>query len=453
MDGWKTACESDPFLKAHQGSSPRTIDIGGGLSPLGIRDQMFRAAVAVDRAFHHGLIGPANPLIVAGGSAAGVTAATRAARKGVPVTVIEEKSNLFFRQHECDTRFVSPTQYDWPAPQAGQHRYPWNAKHPPVELEWPDALSPASALAEKWLGILLADQRAYSAKLQVLLETRYVAVAPLPGERIIVVTDPWRGLPAASLLILATGLGKERCSVDGHSGFEFWDNDPFLEPNLGCVKPPRVVISGAGDGALQDFIRIVTGSRCAMDFYEWLPWESTEQRLNLERAVWAAEDQFDRAMVWSTREWDCQLLTRLHEEIVAQVEDLGDGFWRRLREGFKREPERMRVGRDVRSLRFVHPCQHFAKCYALNHFLVALLCRYLGAEESESRVVGVSSTVCGGSGCHGLPHRLKVRRGVTCANKEGGGFGMRTADVMVLRHGLEGPGAEIRQTVPSYMPW
>lgn len=52
----------------------------------------------------------------------------------------------------------------------------------------------------------------------------------------------------------------------------FWEADQFQTTGLGIsrVEIPRVLVSGSGDGALQDFVRLATGHRSALEVYELL---------------------------------------------------------------------------------------------------------------------------------------------------------------------------------------
>ena len=77
---WEAAL-ADPFLRSHE-IGVRMLEIGPRLSPLSIRDQMFRAAVAVDRAREHHLISKEAPILIVGGGAAGGAGAARARYTG-----------------------------------------------------------------------------------------------------------------------------------------------------------------------------------------------------------------------------------------------------------------------------------------------------------------------------------------------------------------------------------
>src|SRR5690242_3041515 len=104
---------ADPFLLAHQ-VGPRMFDLSGKLDPISIRDQMLRGLLLVDRALHEDLIGPKSPLLVVGAGACGATAALHAAEEGVPTLLVDRKDQAFSLQRNCKSRWIDPTQYDWP---------------------------------------------------------------------------------------------------------------------------------------------------------------------------------------------------------------------------------------------------------------------------------------------------------------------------------------------------
>src|SRR4051794_8982966 len=103
----------DPFLLSHE-CGPHQIMIAGPLAPISIRDQMLRAKLAVERSRERGLISANHPLIVVGAGAGGASAAIRAVQLGIPATLLDAGGRAFGRQRLCTTRWVDPTQYDWP---------------------------------------------------------------------------------------------------------------------------------------------------------------------------------------------------------------------------------------------------------------------------------------------------------------------------------------------------
>ena len=123
----------------------------------------------------------------------------------------------------------------------------------------------------------------------------------------------------------------------------------------------------------------------------------------------------------------------------------------------------MSYGVDFRELTFHHSCDHFGRCYALNHFVVLVLCEFLrrvwGANVlvPGSRLRSISSVSCAGLGaghCHGQTHEVVLSGNVQCnGNAEAEVEQRLKAEVLVIRHGIKGIGREMRQTVPMFMPW
>jgi NADPH-dependent 2,4-dienoyl-CoA reductase/sulfur reductase-like enzyme len=74
---------SFPVLTTHQ-IYHCFFQLGGRLSPIGIRDRMVRGQLLVERVLHAGLIGgpTRRALLVVGAGAAGATVAIAAARRG-----------------------------------------------------------------------------------------------------------------------------------------------------------------------------------------------------------------------------------------------------------------------------------------------------------------------------------------------------------------------------------
>jgi len=113
---------TDPILDAHQ-AEPRFFALSGPLAPISIRDQMIRGQWLIERLMEQGIITPAaetRPLnefqaVIVGAGAAGVTAAITAANGRASALVVESAAGPFLRQAASGTRWLDPTQYDWPA--------------------------------------------------------------------------------------------------------------------------------------------------------------------------------------------------------------------------------------------------------------------------------------------------------------------------------------------------
>jgi hypothetical protein len=72
------------------------------------------------------------------------------------------------------------------------------------------------------------------------------------------------------MILSCEGAGSEQTKIGNYKGLRFWDKDKFEQEYLG-IKPPRtpqILISGGGDGALQDFLRIITKVKSVADIYK-----------------------------------------------------------------------------------------------------------------------------------------------------------------------------------------
>ena len=246
----------DPFLAAHA-IGYGVYSIAGRLYPISIRDQMVRAQMLIERAVTHTLLRPGmDSLLVIGAGAAGVAAALTAARLHIQTFLVDRDSGPFLRQAMCRTRWIDPTVYDWPALHAFVGHYPLARWAP---LQW--AADWANRLAMQW-GYQLNAARALYPHLHVEYNT-----LPLPPQRtgqvwsVPIQTPAGQSTITASVLLWAVGYGTERCNVDqDYQGFGFWQSDPFQHPIPGLSPPhqPQILISGSGDGALQDFLRLTT---------------------------------------------------------------------------------------------------------------------------------------------------------------------------------------------------
>lgn len=162
---------------------------------------------------------------------------------------------------------------------------------------WPSS----HQLAAQWKGQLGVGRRSYW--LAVAFQT-VVASGSLLGA-----PDAWIGwwmtlggrLTGAFMfgcVLWTVGFGAERCDFGDYVGYPFWETDPFEQPNCGVKgTAPEIVISGSGDGALQDFLRITTNLPSAEQVMRRANL-SPQQRTRLERELYYAEDLGPRAFPW-----------------------------------------------------------------------------------------------------------------------------------------------------------
>lgn len=476
----------DPFLLAHHVDTVR-YDISSNLSPISIKDQMLRASNIVERALHAKLIATDRPLLVVGAGVAGVLAALTALERGVPTTLIERRE-LFGTLKRAKKRYVCPTQYEWPMPHYLLHKFPWGGST--MTLTW-NAGNPTEVLGS-WAQTVyeteginsdfhLFDHTVLKKKFKVIPNKTdpllshvkvYFAAGPEPHPS----PRPRPSSAVYGMIISCVGFGKERCTVGNYTGYEFWGNDNFTRKNVGIEDEsvvPNVLISGGGDGALQDFLRISTNSSCAHDVYQQLPFDIKER---VVKAITYAEDCAQRELVWNsvsmTEDHHAnRLLHRQHKiEIGNLVADTA--VWDKI------EAALQGVVKDFSrelSVKLAFPCDHFSSCYALNRFLVLLVAEFifrrfrisvLYPNTKVMNVSGTSHTCVDPESCHGKDHQVNYVIAVcqnfktaeasysTYPDFDGGPF-----NVVIIRHGVippaslfgKSPIANGRQILPYYV--
>lgn len=377
----------DPFLLTHS-VNDFLFDIGSRFTPIGIRDQMVRGFMIATRLLAEKRIGPTLPLLVVGAGAAGATAAMVAATNDVPTLIVERDKHPFNRQLYCPTRFLCPSEYDWPSPRWRARRFPerglafpfsWNANY-------------AGVVAASWRPKLLRESRVnrnLRLRLSCKVESPKSLVSLTRNQ------DPKRDplfpvtikdesgnieTESVAVVVACTGPGKERCwaEKDKFLGVSFWDPDTLQEPRFGLppeVTQPRILLSGGGDGVLQDFLRVTTNVKAAGEIFEALP-DAIQSRLAAATAE--ADEQFRRGFLWDMTRYNCRGAHILHEAYTQAVKEVFtqsspadlDALDQRLTGMLRAVPEKLHV-------RLVHPCSHFSNCYPLNRILVLLLATFV----------------------------------------------------------------------------
>ena len=484
---------ADPFLLAHR-VEPLLFDISGR-APISIRDQILRGHYLI-RALHRtGAVGPGVRLLIVGAGAAGASAAIEAVRRGVTTVVVDAKPGPFLLQASCTTRWIDPAQYDFVAPHWARQVWPASGVSGNIPLafnaDW------ATSIARTWENTLTS----VALKQQNLLSLRYGwalaqwPVAQYSSPQQVSHYDvtlgkgpPLRGAPFASaysvfsweqfdVVVLAYGVEADRVVVadpppGGNTpkygptpsvfkGLRFWDNDAFEQPSLGLGPGTRALVSGGGDGALQDFTRLVTGQRSAREVVAALIASLPPTSLHeVELALWHQDEQAHRALLWTVPK-DAStyhaVLSSVHAAHVALVNEL-----------FKKHSTQiagvlnsMRVGRNA-NIELAYPCEHFGECYSLNRFVVLLLAEYLRRAGRDPLAPGhalvrVEHTGRGTCvpGCWGPAHDVVLQTGVSCSTPSGAGFAVRRRSFhgIAVRHGVNWQAVQgAPATSPGYLP-
>jgi hypothetical protein len=109
--------------------------------------------------------------------------------------------------------------------------------------------------------------------------------------------------------------GRSRSNGRNTPSYHFWADDKLEIPNFGLPETnpqPRILISGGGDGALQDFLRVAFPNKTAGQVYDLLI-PDPALRAETELRLFAAEDEFRRAWGWSEDDrLACEILQTLH---------------------------------------------------------------------------------------------------------------------------------------------
>jgi len=461
----------DPILQAH------ALRLGvyslGDRLPLSIRDQMVRAHYLIERLLENQIIKEHSSLLVVGAGLAGTTAAVLAARHGVNVLLIDSQPSSFSVQSGCKSRWIDPVQYDWPALHFSAGRWPTKGPDPLVPFGF--SAGYASRLVKTWITQLTMQRTLLDPNLKVWFESNLADPPPtFNGSKVEASIDRKIPLPHVKeefeAVILARGVIRERTTApldhrDPKAGIfqgrAFWEEDDFQATDLGISSPSaHVYISGSGDGALQDFIRLVTGCDTAREVLE-IALDATPspgrgfKDILLRAELCGSDEQCSRALFWSTETLaDHDILLRAHKahwEIInnwitrwsEQWDKTVDRLYKRT---VRRHPERIHL---------VHSCNHFSACYPLNRFVTLVLATYIEHKFNGSRplipmsvVRSVSPKMLGNTpshacskGCWDNEHTIGIEEGgVNCWDERTKPIGLVVpfeAQGVAVRHGIE----------------
>jgi len=437
----------DPFLLAHH-ASERTFSFAGGLSPISIRDQIVRSQLFIRRAIEKDFISPKKPLVVAGGGFAGVAAVLSALNADIPTTLIEKNARILSVQRCCNSRWLDPAEYDWPA----SH---WDCSVLPCRPEL--AGPPVPWSGGKWASVLVTEwDSAYSnmkllkgALLTEMLEYELVVARPSTTNPHHAVTvevkknGSGEQLDAAACLVCIGFVG-EKCQIGKDHltrGPGFWKPDDICDPHFGIGNSqPEIVISGGGDGALQDYLRITINPSVygIKDIFTALSLPPLMQAKCRDAFIKA-----NRMCLWGIeKSHDHEPLSWLQEQYQKVVDDL-------LELQTTKETLEKLIRRPLPRVRLVHSCSHFSSSYPANRFLVQLVATYLLRHHPDRletlyshkklcKLEGIGHQ-CDGKEktCGNQRHRYSTCEVEKCGGPDGPHKDVdKEADLVIIRHGL-----------------
>jgi hypothetical protein len=379
--------------------------------------------------------------------------------------LITRSRGFFQPQLQSSTRWIDPIQYDWPCEHFQFAKFPWDLATQRT-FAFPFDANISNTLANQW-----------DSKFQYFLNRNANIVEHWPdstfdrfdanSNTIFVQRGSATHSGQAHVVLHAHGFGVERTWAGKREdatafGPPFWSSDSLTEPNFGLPQgtKPRVLISGSGDGAIQDFLRIACKSGTsnpdcsAASIYRraGIPNEI------LQRAT-QPSDFANRVLIWGHDNTHDHQPRKNFDTVIKQLVD--DSL--NISAVFNNLDSILRDPNDFESLAVVHECTHLTPYYPLNWFLARLIDafwfkKYKGIPriDANEMVLQVESALCCNKrisrvdcdnhsnpnsdwlNCIGKNHRIYVWDKPDCRAKSNEidiDFG--TYNVLILRNGLE----------------
>ncbi len=447
----------DHYLRAHAFEDELQFGLSLSGAPISIRDQQLRATELTDRLIDARRINRLRPLLVVGAGVAGISAAIRALKEShCRVTIVDRKPRPFSLQANCSTRILHPTQYDWPLDHWNGGQFPW---HPRASASLRHPVARADDLADMWSDTLQSAVTDYKGRVTQRFSQR---VSNIVQEDDLINVDFFDragtkvGQDTFGAVAWCTGSPAERVSLarSRYRGFRFWEDDPLGDPDFSAaVQDTGALISGSGDGALQDFLRVVTRTSIPKELYDGLR-ISDEFR----HGFFSANDQAYRCLPW------CNTDKRIHavfESLHSTYTELVDSLWRKR--GAFLGPRLETYLRDpLPRVQLAYQHGHFTCYYGLNRFLVLLVAKFLHERYDKTvlfpgwRLTGIEPLAgdheCRNPMmCHGQKHRAAFERYQCCSTTN-----LRPDDIhqcVVIRHGVKGRKKLRYSVLPYHVPW
>lgn len=413
--------------------------IGCAQGSISIPSQISRAQMLAERLLESNRVCHHDHVCIIGAGFAGVTAALYLAERGVKVHVLERSDEPFSLQLRSQ-RMIHPHEYDWPLPWFDDGKY--DSRY--ISIPRPMAAQQLAIAAHGQLGALLKSSGS-------TLHLRYGVEAEVPmadGPHHVGCIPSVPDLPEDGFkVVIRTNTMRERTSITSTADLRdadlqgtkfhslpYWDNDTILRRVQALGSAGRMVISGAGDGALQDFIYYATDGLSPLEILRRVDPDRTLSAHESDILRWSM--QRSRSYPWrSGVAMGCRILSTYHQRMLKVVKDWMTG---KIRQSL-----RELVQRDRPALEMLVRCSHFTDAFPLNVFVAlaladaargmtpALNIRYdVGIKRVEACDRCPNSSV----GC-GEAHRFDTE--VSRCGVPSSGRSEEDSALVVLRHGIE----------------
>jgi hypothetical protein len=471
----KSADRARAGLPYFETARENIYSIAGSLRPGAIKDQINRGGWIVRWMHEQNILSSLKPVLIVGGGAGGMSAALQALTLNIPCVLLacdadskahgqlsDPVEKLFPAQGHCRSRFLEPTAYEWFDKHWDKHRFRADRRFHPLGYK----REVASEIALKWR-MAAAEIAARSANKLLVLSTRRFATA----DEIVTRDDKaWRFVPAVleslnelnpgyptldvkfAAVIIATGTGAEKRvenyprtdpADEGFCSKPFWSTDKIDHPSYGCAEPPqRVLISGGGDGGMQDALRFILQRR-------WRDIANLVNKLEIPpRLLKDLSLEQGSGCVQNTRiDATSKQVARDYVQWIS-TRGMLNGLLQDL----------LRPNRPEVDLVFYH--NHLHGSYPINRFMLHLLheltvmesvelarkpklnfvadTEVIGVKHIAHEPLGASSQDRGAGHCWGKPHRAMFRARSSCAHSHGPVELLESPheyQIVIIRHG------------------
>lgn len=378
---------------------PAFFDISTALNNVSIRDQIVRSHLLATDMVGCKLVEDYEDILVVGASIAGLSFALAASHHGKRVTILDIGQEPLHRFQGVTKRLVGANMYEWPAAFSNNQEFPqtgmlksWATadKKSALELHFNKPVTADTAF-HHWRALLKSlpspQQSLINLKVRVCRSflnqelkdwqiteslsywgATWDFISESSGSHMIEKVYP-------KFIVLAAGFGPER---GGKGNTDFWANDALTDLFAGHATRPNLVISGGGDGALQDCVRSLYSEQDPLTLIAGISAMAPAKFSEVERDILVYERQHQLALMWSrTRPQQDTLLQILDGHFkelaitLANINTVADYVISILRT-------------DIASVSLIVREAYFTKAYPLNRLLVYLTYYVLQRKKPKS---------------------------------------------------------------------
>lgn len=440
------------YLQRFRLRRDKVVNISVGGRPSSIRDQILEAKRTIDNAAtaekeEDRLIGPGRRLLVVGAGVTGVAASWFATRWKGSTALQDTKITPLSRQAECRSRWLHPYAYDWPKGHWWIDEFPKLGELIPEILEWKSDQS--ANVANNWIIKFFNWSTELQKKDPNIFKWLPDKEITLPPESSQVEWERWRDEVDSGShydMILVCAGAVERCALtpdDTFRSFRFWETDPYEDTYFELAPRSKfnILVSGGGDGGLQEFLRILCRKPAKKDFvHVCFLMDRLEGVLRPMRAY----ERFWRTVDGPLGERPPQMTLvdackNFLQDVClepdrARLEEVLDTLI---------NPRFFAEGGDTIHLNLGNDA-HFGPALSLNAFLVTLFAWRVEKRSKKdvyfpnAKLLSIASAqeghICERDpthlGCLGKCHRVEYR-------KKDGSTGAGLYDIVVIRHGID----------------